>query len=95
MKLSINDLKLPSGDKFGLWNAYEFPDDLRTYMENEKMQRILFAKRIESSLSFLLLPKFPEFVNQEVLVNAFNNIYIDTKETGDEEITQRYFIYNN
>lgn len=89
--INIKDFKEPSGDAFLIWSLYEFPDDLKTFNENPNIERIAFAK-YWGWWSFFVLPKHPEIINREVLVNALNGIYIDTKQTGGEDLKSRYFI---
>ena len=89
--VSIESFKEPAGDSFIVWSLYEFPDDLKTFIETENVERISFAK-YWGSWSFFLLPNRPEAVNREVLVNALNGIFIDTEKVGGEEISSRYSI---
>lgn len=37
MKMSIDQFKAPTGDKFGLWNIYELPDDLNAYIIKDRL----------------------------------------------------------
>ena len=74
-----------------MWNVYEFPDDLKTFSENELITRNAFAKFF-SRWSFYLLPRHPEEINREALVNMLNGIYIDTERLGGEELKSRYYI---
>lgn len=90
-KISIDSFKDPTGDKFGVWNLYEFPDDLKTYVERDRLQSLGFSKRIKKWFSFLIFPSYPEYVNREVLVNVLNRIQIDTETQGGESIESRYF----
>lgn len=89
--VDVQTFKEPAGDSFIVWSLYEFPDDLKTFMETENVKRISFAK-YWGSWSFFLLPREPEVINREVLVNALNGIFIDTEKVGGEEISSRYSI---
>ena len=42
--LDVSHFKEPAGDAFMIWSLYEFPDDLKTFSENEAVKRIAFAK---------------------------------------------------
>jgi hypothetical protein len=90
--INLNKFKEPKGDSFFIWSVYEFPDDLKTFNENPNVSRISFAKYI-SWWSFFLLPKNPAEINREVLINILNGIYIDTTQTGGEDLKSRYYIF--
>lgn len=94
-EISIDAFKDPTGDKFGIWNLYEFPDDLKTYIERDKLQKLGFSKKVKKWFSFLIFPSYPEYVNKEVLVNVLNRIKIDTETQGGETIESRYFTIKN
>ena len=89
--VDVSTFKEPTGDAFIIWSVYEFPDDLKTFNENPAVARIAFGKYI-NWWSFFLMPKFPTQINREVLVNLLNGIYIDTKQTGGEDLQSRYYI---
>ena len=91
--LDVSHFKEPAGDAFMIWSLYEFPDDLKTFSENEAVKRIAFAKYL-TWWSFFLLPKFPKEVNREVLINMLNGIYIDTEHLGGDDLKSRYLILN-
>ena len=91
--IDIKDFDLPKGQKFALWKAYEFPDDLKTYMETSALEKYCYIKRLPKAYwSFLLLPGKPDLVNREVLVNVLNGVYIDTEGGGAEDLQQRYVV---
>mmetsp|Transcript_1762 Transcript_1762/g.3787 ORF Transcript_1762/g.3787 Transcript_1762/m.3787 type:complete len:248 (+) Transcript_1762:1481-2224(+) len=88
--VKIDEMVEPTGDKFGLWNLYEFPDDLRTYTENEALQKWAYAKRLKGWWSFLIIKGKPKEVNREVLINALNGVQIDTEACSEEPLEKRY-----
>lgn len=92
-QIDIKDFDQPKGQKFALWSAYEFPDDLKTYAETASLEKYCYIKRLpKARWSFLLLPGRPDLVNREVLVNVLNGVYIDTEGGGGEDLQQRYVV---
>lgn len=91
VELSISDFKEPSGNSFIIWSLYEFPDDLKTFAENESINRITFAK-YWGNWSFFILPNNSEILNREILVNILNGVFVDTENLGGEELKSRYLI---
>jgi hypothetical protein len=91
--IDVSRFKEPSGDSFIVWSVYEFPDDLKTFNENEAIARISFAKYL-NFWDFFLLPAKPAEINREVLINVLNGIFIDFAHAGDsaEDLKSRYFI---
>jgi hypothetical protein len=89
-EVSVEEMLEPTGDKFGLWNLYEFPDDLRTYTEKESLLKWGYSKRIKGWWSFLLLKGKPQHVNREVLVNCLNGVQIDTETSSEAPLEARY-----
>jgi hypothetical protein len=92
--VSIDTFKEPSGDSFIIWSLYEFPDDLKTFMETENIERVTFAK-YWGNWSFFMITREPEIINREILVNAMNGIFIDTSKLGGEELSSRYSILHS
>lgn len=90
VEVDVSEMKEPSGDKFGLWNLYEFPDDLRTYMESEGLLKWGYAKRLKGWWSFLILKGKPTDVNREILVNVLNGVKIDTEASSEDPLEMRY-----
>ena len=91
----IAKLPEPKGDKIFFWKVYEFPDDLKTFIEKDKLQSVTWIKKYGSRYNFFLFDKDPSYVNREVLVNALNRVQIDTdaiESIEGDDIKDRYFI---
>lgn len=90
-QISVESFKEPSGNSFIVWSLYEFPDDLKTFLETESIKRVNFAK-YWGNWSFFILPRNAEIINREILVNTLNGIFVDTENLGGEDLKSRYLI---